>query len=50
MIAEGFIRNGAKVYIASRDAKACAAVATELSRKGPGKCYAVSMIVLIVIY
>jgi len=30
MIADGFIAQGAKVYISSRDAKACAAVAEEL--------------------
>ncbi|KAK4191241.1 hypothetical protein QBC35DRAFT_487737 [Podospora australis] len=37
MISEGFVRNGAKVYISSRDAKACDAAAAELSSIGPGK-------------
>ncbi|KAI1429152.1 short chain dehydrogenase/reductase family [Xylaria sp. FL1777] len=40
MIAEGFVANGAKVYIASRDAKACAAAAAELTARGPGTCVA----------
>jgi NAD(P)-dependent dehydrogenase (short-subunit alcohol dehydrogenase family) len=31
MITEGFVRNGAKVYITSRDAKACAAACDELN-------------------
>ncbi|KAL2256543.1 hypothetical protein VTK26DRAFT_1504 [Humicola hyalothermophila] len=31
MISEAFVRNGAKVYIASRDAKACEAAAAELN-------------------
>jgi len=38
MIAAGFVRNGAHVYIASR--KDCAAYAAELTQAGPGKCTA----------
>lgn len=36
MISEGFVRNGAKVYVSSRDAKACAQACDELNalRKG----------------
>ncbi|KAF2972500.1 hypothetical protein GQX73_g1049 [Xylaria multiplex] len=40
MISEGFVANGAKVYIASRDAQACAATATALTARGPGSCVA----------
>ena len=39
MIAAGFIEQGAKVYISSRKAEACAATAAELSR-GSGTCIA----------
>jgi NAD(P)-dependent dehydrogenase (short-subunit alcohol dehydrogenase family) len=43
MIAEGFVEAGAKVYVSSRKAEACEAVATALSKKGtcvalPGDC------------
>ncbi|KAF1328905.1 Glycoside hydrolase, partial [Globisporangium splendens] len=41
MIADGFVQNGAKVYIASRDLKACESTAAELNTTGPGKCIAV---------
>jgi len=41
MISEGYIRNGAKVYISSRDAKSCEAVAAELTALGPGKAYSI---------
>ncbi|KAI0474504.1 short chain dehydrogenase/reductase family [Xylaria cf. heliscus] len=41
MIAEGFVANGAKVYIASRDAAACAEAAASLTARGPGSCVAV---------
>lgn len=34
MISEGFVRNGAKVYISSRDAKACDAAVRELNSLG----------------
>ncbi|EON99911.1 putative short chain dehydrogenase reductase family protein [Phaeoacremonium minimum UCRPA7] len=34
MISEGYVTNGAKVYISSRDAKACEAAAAELSAIG----------------
>lgn len=40
MISRGFIANGAKVYISSRDAKACEAAASELNAAGPGKAIA----------
>ncbi|POM69344.1 Glycoside hydrolase [Phytophthora palmivora] len=40
MIADGFVQNGAKVYIASRNLEACQATADELSTKGPGICIA----------
>jgi NAD(P)-dependent dehydrogenase (short-subunit alcohol dehydrogenase family) len=45
MITEGFVANGARVYIASRDAAACAATAAELTERGgpgsgPGSCTA----------
>lgn len=40
MISTGYVRNGATVYIASRDAKACEAVAAELTKLGPGKAFA----------
>ncbi|KAJ9109263.1 hypothetical protein QFC21_000592 [Naganishia friedmannii] len=42
MIAEGYVSNGAKVYIASRDIKACEATAARLNKQGPGKCYAMA--------
>lgn len=35
MIAQGFVESGAKVYISSRKADACNAVAAELSKLGP---------------
>ncbi|RLN88368.1 hypothetical protein BBJ28_00017280 [Nothophytophthora sp. Chile5] len=38
MMADGFVQNGATVYIASRNLKACEATAEELNAKGPGKC------------
>ncbi|EGZ29640.1 hypothetical protein PHYSODRAFT_252686 [Phytophthora sojae] len=38
MMADGFVQNGAKVYIASRSLKACEETAEELNAKGPGKC------------
>ncbi|POM61817.1 Glycoside hydrolase [Phytophthora palmivora] len=38
MMADGFVQNGAKVYIASRRLDACEATAKELNAKGPGKC------------
>ncbi|KAI8633857.1 short chain dehydrogenase/reductase family [Xylariaceae sp. FL1651] len=41
MISEGFVANGARVYIASRDAKACEAAAAELTARGPGSCAAI---------
>jgi short-subunit dehydrogenase len=37
MISEGFIQNGAKVYISSRDAKACEQACQELNALGKGK-------------
>jgi len=41
MISEGYVRNGAKVYISSRDAKACEYACAELNKLGPGKAYAI---------
>ncbi|KAK1947540.1 Rhamnolipids biosynthesis 3-oxoacyl-[acyl-carrier-protein] reductase [Phytophthora citrophthora] len=41
MIADGFVQNGAKVYIASRNLEACEATAKELNATGPGACIAV---------
>jgi NAD(P)-dependent dehydrogenase (short-subunit alcohol dehydrogenase family) len=37
MISEGFVANGATVYISSRDAKACAQACEELNALGKGK-------------
>lgn len=34
MISEGFVTNGAKVYVSSRDAKACEKAAAELTALG----------------
>ncbi|RLN84891.1 hypothetical protein BBJ28_00026466 [Nothophytophthora sp. Chile5] len=39
MIADGFVQNGAKVYIASRRLEACEITAEELNAKGPGHCF-----------
>ena len=41
MMANGFVQNGARVYIASRDLKGCAATAQELTARGSGQCIAV---------
>ncbi|KAF1322215.1 Glycoside hydrolase, partial [Globisporangium splendens] len=38
MIADGFVQNGAKVYIASRNLTNLTNTAAELNTKGPGKC------------
>ncbi|KAI5835301.1 NAD(P)-binding protein [Schizophyllum commune Tattone D] len=38
MIATGFVRNGAKVYVSSRSAKDCDKTASELTALGPGTC------------
>ncbi|RLN47138.1 hypothetical protein BBJ29_007515 [Phytophthora kernoviae] len=40
MMADGFVQNGAKVYIASRSLSACEDTAKELNAKGPGQCIA----------
>ena len=40
MIAAGFVANGARVYIASRDARACETTAKKLTAVGPGECFA----------
>ncbi|KAG7401770.1 hypothetical protein PHYBOEH_011059 [Phytophthora boehmeriae] len=40
MMADGFVQNGAKVYIASRSLGACEETAAELNAKGPGQCIA----------
>ncbi|OMJ11384.1 Rhamnolipids biosynthesis 3-oxoacyl-[acyl-carrier-protein] reductase [Smittium culicis] len=39
MIAEGFVANGARVYVSSRSKDVCDTVSTELTAKGPGKCF-----------
>jgi len=39
-IANGFVTNGATVYITSRTFETCQQAATELTKKGPGKCIA----------
>jgi len=41
MIAQGFVANGAKVYISSRSAGVCDKVAAELSKIGPGQCISI---------
>lgn len=41
MISEGYVANGATVYISSRDAKACEQAVTELNALGKGKAYAI---------
>jgi NAD(P)-dependent dehydrogenase (short-subunit alcohol dehydrogenase family) len=38
MMAEGFVKNHAKVYIASRSLKACQETADELNKLNAGKC------------
>ncbi|KAI0134759.1 short chain dehydrogenase/reductase family [Xylariales sp. AK1849] len=40
MISTGFIANGARVYISSRDARACETAASELNALGPGTAIA----------
>lgn len=42
MLAEGFVRNGAKVYIVSRNTASCKTAAEKLNEMGPGKCIALS--------
>jgi short-subunit dehydrogenase len=37
MISEGFVQNGATVYISSRDAQACEQACKELNALGKGK-------------
>ncbi|KAF7546261.1 hypothetical protein G7Z17_g8563 [Cylindrodendrum hubeiense] len=41
MISTGFVKNGAKVYISSRDAGACETAASELTAQGPGSAIAI---------
>ncbi|GJC79361.1 rhamnolipids biosynthesis 3-oxoacyl-[acyl-carrier-protein] reductase [Colletotrichum liriopes] len=41
MISEGFVANGATVYVSSRDGAACEAAASALTAKGPGKAFAI---------
>lgn len=40
-IATGFVAGGCKVYITSRDSKACDETAAELNKMGPGSCVAI---------
>ncbi len=42
MIARGFVEAGAKVYVSSRKADACAATAEVLNSLGPGSCVAIA--------
>jgi len=42
MIASGFVRNGANVFICSRDQKAISETARQLTEKGTGKCTGLS--------
>ncbi|KAJ5777920.1 hypothetical protein N7520_001166 [Penicillium odoratum] len=41
MISQGFVTNGATVYISSRDAKACDQAVNELNALGKGKAHAI---------
>lgn len=41
MISEGYVANGATVYISSRDAKACETAVNELNALGKGKAYSI---------
>ena len=41
MISQGFVENGARVYISSRDAKACDKACEELSKLGKGSAHAI---------
>lgn len=41
MISEGFVTNGAKVYISSRDAKSCDQAVKELNALGKGTAHAI---------
>jgi len=41
MISQGFVENGAKVYISSRDAKACEKACEELNKLGKGTAHAI---------
>ncbi|TVY52572.1 Rhamnolipids biosynthesis 3-oxoacyl-[acyl-carrier-protein] reductase, partial [Lachnellula suecica] len=41
MISEGFVANGAKVYISSRDAAACESACKELNALGKGTAHAI---------
>lgn len=41
MISEGFVTNGAKVYISSRDVKACEQACKELNALGKGSAHAI---------
>ena len=40
MIASALVQNGARVYVSSRRVEACAAVAADLNKNGPGTCIA----------
>lgn len=41
MISTGFVQAGARVYISSRDVKSLTATADELTKLGPGQCFAI---------
>ncbi|KAJ2359074.1 hypothetical protein H4S02_010731, partial [Coemansia sp. RSA 2611] len=42
MISQGFVKNGAKVYITSRKAQVLEKTAKELTEQGPGQCIALA--------
>lgn len=44
MISEGFVTNGAKVYISSRDGKACEKAAAELTELGTNGYFHMSFV------
>jgi len=41
MISEGFVQNGARVYISSRDGKACEQACKELNALNKGQAFAI---------
>lgn len=41
-ISNGFVQAGAKVYIASRNAKTLQVAADEMNQMGPGSCHAIA--------
>lgn len=41
MISEGFVANGARVYISSRDAKSCEEACKEMNAMGKGQAFSI---------